>query len=287
MPTILEAALASRPKLRKTRALRTAVNLSSPVTLERRYASIIRRIMDATRQAVRELLIPELEDLVEQNRALNPRDRQDQSIAERIRQLVEATRSRAGEQFSDAEIEAMATEMAGQVNEKNRAAVSRAFKAALGVEIFANEPFVQTTMENFAAENVALIRSTNEEFLRQTQRTVFEGLRRGERHEVIAQSILGTSKDYLNRTTRWTTAENRAKLIARDQINKLNGQLTQLRQENAGINKYIWRTVGDDRVRPEHADLEGKEFSWDSPPSIGHPGEPINCRCYAEPIFEV
>ena len=45
---------------------------------------------------------------------------------------------------------------------------------------------------------------------------------------------------------------------------------------------YIWRTVGDNRVRSEHAVRDGKTFSWDNPPDGGHPGEAPNCRCTAE-----
>jgi uncharacterized protein with gpF-like domain len=32
---------------------------------------------------------------------------------------------------------------------------------------------------------------------------------------------------------------------------------------------------------------KGEEFQWDDPPAEddtdGHPGDPINCRCWAEP----
>ena len=53
---------------------------------------------------------------------------------------------------------------------------------------------------------------------------------------------------------------------------------------------YLWRTVGDDRVRPGHEILEGHYFDWDNPPVIdeygnrGHPGMTYNCRCHAEPF---
>jgi SPP1 gp7 family putative phage head morphogenesis protein len=46
---------------------------------------------------------------------------------------------------------------------------------------------------------------------------------------------------------------------------------------------YIWRTAGDNKVRPSHASNEGKIFRWDSPPPTGNPGDAINCRCTAEP----
>ncbi len=44
---------------------------------------------------------------------------------------------------------------------------------------------------------------------------------------------------------------------------------------------YIWRTAGDDKVRPSHAANEGKIIAWDKPPDTGHPGEDFNCRCKA------
>ncbi len=46
---------------------------------------------------------------------------------------------------------------------------------------------------------------------------------------------------------------------------------------------YVWATVGDDKVRPSHAANDGMIFSWDEPPSTGHPGEEAGCRCSAEP----
>ena len=73
--------------------------------------------------------------------------------------------------------------------------------------------------------------------------------------------------------------EKRAALIACDQVGKLNSQLAQLEQMNQGVDSYIWVTMGDSRVRPAHREREGKRFAWDSPPSGGHPGWAIRCRC--------
>jgi len=48
---------------------------------------------------------------------------------------------------------------------------------------------------------------------------------------------------------------------------------------------YIWRTRGDNKVRASHAANNGRVFSWDNPPPVGHPGEDYNCRCTAEPYL--
>lgn len=44
---------------------------------------------------------------------------------------------------------------------------------------------------------------------------------------------------------------------------------------------YTWRTVGDPKVRKEHADKEGKKFRWDDTSIDYHPGEAPGCRCWA------
>lgn len=52
------------------------------------------------------------------------------------------------------------------------------------------------------------------------------------------------------------------------------------------VDKYIWLTQGDDKVRPDHAALEGELIAWDDPPNIGHPGEDYNCRFMAQPYLD-
>ena len=85
--------------------------------------------------------------------------------------------------------------------------------------------------------------------------------------------------------TRTGTTRTIARRIARDQVGKLQGQLTAERHQGLGVTHFFWRTVGDERVRDEHDDLDGKRFSYADPPEIGLPGYPIQCRCWAEPDF--
>ena len=83
------------------------------------------------------------------------------------------------------------------------------------------------------------------------------------------------------------STEKHARLVAHDQINKLNGRLNQTRQEAAGITSFKWRTQGDDRVREEHEAIAGQTFLWaEGAPVEGLPGEPVNCRCHAEPVID-
>lgn len=78
----------------------------------------------------------------------------------------------------------------------------------------------------------------------------------------------------------------RAELIARDQTNKYNAVMTQSRSKSLGIAQFYWRTVGDDSVRPEHRARNGHLYRYDNPPDGELPGEPVQCRCYADPDFE-
>lgn len=81
-------------------------------------------------------------------------------------------------------------------------------------------------------------------------------------------------------------SDSRARLIARDQTSKMNGQINQHRQTHAGITSYIWSTSRDERVRETHATKEGQTFDWNAPPAdTGHPGEDIQCRCVPLPIL--
>jgi SPP1 gp7 family putative phage head morphogenesis protein len=62
------------------------------------------------------------------------------------------------------------------------------------------------------------------------------------------------------------------------------GLVNQLRQQDLGIERYIWRSQDDAKVRDSHAEYDDQVFRWDEPPAGGHPGQAHNCRCFAEPI---
>lgn len=115
-----------------------------------------------------------------------------------------------------------------------------------------------------------------EQAITEIQAIVQEGFTAGLRHEEIADQI----------HARLGVIRSRANLIGRDQVNKLNGRLIRARFEAAGLMRYTWRTSRDERVRETHAALEGTEWSFQFPPTIGNPGEEINCRCNPEPLMK-
>lgn len=58
-----------------------------------------------------------------------------------------------------------------------------------------------------------------------------------------------------------------------------------LRLDAKGVGRWLWRTQGDERVRPAHQALEGREFGpGEKHPTEGRPGDAYGCRCYLEII---
>jgi len=126
----------------------------------------------------------------------------------------------------------------------------------------------------WARENVALIKTMEADMFADLEAEVLKAVAQGRTDlaKILEQ--------------RFGVAENRAKLIARDQVAKLNGKITEHRQTSLGIKKYQWSSSGDERVRKTHRALDGKVFEWSDPPPEGHPGMPIACRCTAEAVIE-
>jgi len=126
------------------------------------------------------------------------------------------------------------------------------------------------------ATNVDLIQSIPDQYFKQISTIIYQGVSEGQKVGNITREIQKVTG----------TTRNRAKLIARDQIQKTNSLITQQRQADLGVQEYVWQTSRDDRVRPTHVANNGKTFRWDSPPpKTGHPGHDINCRCVARAII--
>jgi SPP1 gp7 family putative phage head morphogenesis protein len=136
---------------------------------------------------------------------------------------------------------------------------------------------VQKHVEAATARNVALIRNLNASTYAKIERLVWTAYADGSTGGQLAKIL----RDEVG------LERKRARLIARDQLGKYSGALDQARHEQAGIDQYEWKTVGDGvpPTRATHQALNGKRFKWSKPPSIGHPGQPIQCRCKAKAVL--
>lgn len=160
--------------------------------------------------------------------------------------------------------------MAGEVNKAN----AKANQALVGIPFSGTG--VAAHIARFRDQNIALVENAARVYAQQVREVFDDPENAGLRVEDLADKL----------RERGDVSESRAELIARDQTLKLNGQLNQVRQQNAGVDRYTWSTSHDERVRPEHAELDGQVFDWNSPPEPGHPGEDFQCRCIALPVIE-
>ena len=125
-------------------------------------------------------------------------------------------------------------------------------------------------------ENTSLIKSVGDEYLNKVQDTVYRGVSQGLSTKEMRQEIQATTG----------VSQRRANLIARDQTGKAYGALNRFKQMDAGINNFTWSTAEDERVRPAHREIDGKIFSWADGWAGVYPGDPIQCRCTANAVFD-
>lgn len=235
------------------------------------YYRAISPILERARQAIERALEPLLPQLQRQAAEVAAR-RQDADVNETL-DRVGATIA-AG--MKPAEIAALAERYARATSDWEREQAAKQTRAAFGVDVLAREPNIAARSGAFVSENVALIKSIPAQYLADVEKRVARAVARGATPKDLAAEIKKAHG----------VADDRAMLIARDQIGKYYGAVAQARQQAMGVTHYIWRTSNDERVREEHAAREGEMFAWDDPPEDGHPGDPISCRCFAEPILD-
>ena len=163
----------------------------------------------------------------------------------------------------------------------------RIVRQTLGIDIledYYKGEFFDHALKMWTQQNVDLIKTIQQNTLSNIRNKIEEGYRSGWTHVEIAKEIQDA----------WNDDKRYAQFVARDQIAKLNSDITQAQQRDAGVSEYLWQTSGDQRVRERHAELDGKRFSWDDPPVVdlrtgrrGHPGEDYQCRCVSIPIFDI
>jgi len=163
----------------------------------------------------------------------------------------------------------------------------RVVHRTLGINVledYYNGEFFRDTLRLWTQTNVDLIKTVEDRTLGNMRSIVEDGFRSGKSNTAIGRLI---QEEY-------GMERRHAQFIARDQVAKLNSDLTRSQQEDAGVEEYIWSTSDDARVRERHAELDGTRHKWNDPPIVdertgrrGHPGQDFNCRCSALPVFNL
>ncbi len=193
-----------------------------------------------------------------------------------MKRLVAAAADQARRSIQRDEIEALARKFAERTSTYQRLQFTNQVRVALGVDPIIKDKGLAAATEQFTHENAALVTRIPERLHGDLETLVQRAVSSASPHPALAEQI----------EARFGVAERHARLIARDQVSKFHGSMNHTRQRELGIERFTWRTVGDERVRDEHEDLDGEVFDYDDPPDEGLPSEPVLCRCSAEPVFE-
>lgn len=167
-----------------------------------------------------------------------------------------------------------------------------------------SEEWAIEALKEWEATQLSLIKSVGEKQIAMAGVAVREGVRNGIHSSSIAKQLQADLVDL---------SKAKAKIIARDQVGKLYGILSQKQDENMGVEQYDWRTSADERVRgnprgkykrsiPSHFLMHGKTCLWANPTvwKVGddfvprdmtapmvHPGMEIMCRCVSIPRVDI
>lgn len=265
---------------------------------ELEYAKEIAALFRALQEIVRTELLPKLSMVVaEVPDALKAR----RSDAEILEKTIEDIKIAFARRAPLREVTRLAAARAARANQREQ---NRIVESVLGVRPEMAEPWLEPLIGDFARKNARLITRVSEDFAERVESRVANRVQEGVRAEELQREI---ERDFLGAGEEAAVAKRRAKLIARDQIGKLSGDITRIRQTELGVERYVWRTSRDERVRgyekPDtwpgsHVAREGEVFEWGRPIEEqldekglvsadidGPPGTPINCRCYAEPVL--
>ena len=165
----------------------------------------------------------------------------------------------------------------------------RIIEKGIHVNLPVSAPWWDDMKQSWAEDNYTLITSNAKNYISKintlTEQAIVNGLSPMKLKEEIKKATESLS-------------DRHCKLLARDQMGKLNGQITEAQMTEVGLDMYVWSTSYDDRVRDSHAVMEGLLCRWDdasvcsydngktwvSRPSGAidlHPGQDIQCRCVA------
>ena len=239
------------------------IKIQYPISLEREYArelvKYVRKVRDICKRH-----IPNMVDAAMWN-AIHADDWTEEQTEEVDKDITAE---------EEAAIMAIILAMFNRVKTFNRRQQESIFRSVFGAipNEISKEDY-EKIRQIWVNQNIELIHSIDRRTLESIRYALSENIIRAVDRKILVEELTESIMHMAE------VNEKRAALIACDQVGKLNSQLVQLEQMNQGVNSYIWVTMKDNRVRPAHREREGKRFYWDSPPSGGHPGWAIRCRC--------
>lgn len=136
--------------------------------------------------------------------------------------------------------------------------------------------------EAWEKENIARFKRIRDQVKKRTEEHL-----RHQRETNVAAATAAAGLLALGLPTFHGRLRGRGRVIATDQLETLAGLIAQHQQTDAGIDRFVWVTRDDAKVRPKHYAWHKREFTWeDGAPGNIWPGQEINCRCAARGVVE-
>lgn len=277
---------AVKGKFKGHQVLNAKVSPIYPSALERQFRGITDAYMRIVNRVVSEHL-PKIRAAAQAER--NPGRRTDDlnGLMTAIQAAFEAMGKDLEEQTSRFDLYGKLESLANQTTKLSIRQWKKVIHQTLGLDLaddYYSGQFYQELLDYWVSQNVGLIKTIPQDSLNEMREIVYEGFRTGQTTKSIVKDIQHV----------YSVNKNHARLIARDQLAKLNADLTKRQQTDAGVKEYKWSTSRDSRVREGHRRLNGKRFRWDDPPIVDtktgrrcHPGEDYQCRCVPIPVFDI
>lgn len=170
---------------------------------------------------------------------------------------------------------------------------NKSTKSALGINFPSDESWWPDARKMWQDTNYEIVRSDIKKYISDINSATEQAVTNGWSVKALTEKIMALDSKI---------TKSRAAFIARDQMGKLNGTITQKRMQDIGLTMYEWGSSSDERVRQSHAIMDGKLCRWDDatvysedggktwkPRPAGavlmHPGMDYQCRCTAYAWF--
>lgn len=199
-----------------------------------------------------------------------------------IQQVINAMLAR----WTSERVRMIAARMAGEFVQVSLARSERDMKRSAGIDVFSGSQQMQDYLKAATQQNANLIVSIPQQYIERVGTTVMANMRSGMRPGFIEKTL----QDEFGVTQR------RARMIARDQTAKVQGELAEKQQTGAGFEYFQWLDSDDSRVRDRHRVIAEKitaygpgVYRWDNLPLSDKgvpikPGSDYQCRCTSRPV---
>ena len=261
-------------------ALFSGTQLQPPAAVSARYANALEALTARmTAQVTREI-----KRLFESDTAAGHFG-QDASIASQSRILVNNLRARFDELFGRA-AKPLAEKMVTGAEKASSTALHGSLaklSGGLSLKTKVMGSNLNAIYTASVAENVSLIKSISQQYLKQVEGAVMRSITTGNG----LQDLVPALEKYQGQTHR------RAKNIALDQTRKAYNSINRGRMQAIGVKEFMWHhSGGGAHPREDHIEMDGEIYSFDDLPVVdqgtgerGIPGQAPNCKCTMSPVF--